>query len=700
MSSRQPRSIALMLLPVFTVLAAGSAHPAPSDEPKSPQTSPPSTAPNAAAANPTPAPGRMFVVGRVLDPEGKPVPDAAVMVHARNVTARQAPFTSRFKMTPLAGTRADGWGRFRIDAPRTSSTRQEEFGAVAMATGFGAGWVTLDPDDDQPTVDISLRPEHVIHGRLFDVQGKPVPDVSVSVRSIQSDNPRSSASLHDRYTNRRSDGVFYWSRDAHDYPAWPRSVITDAEGRFTVRGVGQKLHADLTARHPRFALQTLDINTDDNAESKTLAAALAPSQIVNVRVTYADTGQPVPHSPLRVQASQGRVAKVDESETDAAGQARINSWPADRSYGVTAYPPEGQPYLVASGRVNWPKGALEQTLNIALPRGVLVHGKVTEEGTGKPVAGARVVFATHGGPGDVASSMSVRTNPDGSFRLGAEPKAGHLFVRVPDDDYVFQAVGSRAVLEGQSGGWRIYTHSFTALDLKPGTGSQEVNLVVKRGATVTGRLLGPDGEPIRDAWVFSASILDPMNGPVAAWTGRYRGKLSNGRFEIHGLAADAKVPVYFLEPHRKLGAAINLSVKSMATGPVTVRLEPCGSARASLIDPDGKPVAKLTRDLTITMVVTPGPARFSIASDKAKSLLSADEGQLSDVDPINFATAPVPDAEGRITLPVLIPGATYRFTDYTTSVRGQTGPEIRKEFTVKPGEKLILGEIRVARKPQ
>src|SRR5262249_59513023 len=32
--------------------------------------------------SPRPAPGRMFVVGRVLDPDGRPVPGATTMVHA------------------------------------------------------------------------------------------------------------------------------------------------------------------------------------------------------------------------------------------------------------------------------------------------------------------------------------------------------------------------------------------------------------------------------------------------------------------------------------------------------------------------------------------------------------------------------------------------------------------------------------------
>jgi len=682
MSSREPRSIALTLLSLAAV-AAG----------------PPLTAAKADDASQTPAPGRMFVVGRVLDPRGNPVPGATVMVHARNLTPGRASFlfASRVKLIPLGDARADGSGRFHIDAPRTSSTRHEDFGAVAMAPGYGVGWVTLDPDDDQPTAEISLRPEQVIHRQLFDLQGRPVAGVRVSVSSIRSDAARARAELHDRSVRRRRDGVFSWTRDAHDYPAWPRPMTTDAEGRFTLRGVGQDLHAALTVHHPRFAHQMIEIDTDDDEESKTVTAALAAPQIVNVRVTYADTGQPVPHAPLRVTADQGALARIDESETDADGRARINSYPTERGYEIMAFPPEGQPYLVASGRVGWPKGALEQTLNISLQRGVLIQGKVTLEGTGKPVPGALVDFTMRRGPMGQDSIMSVHTDSDGSFRLGAQPAPGHLFVRGPDDNYVFQPIGSRVVLEGQPGGQRLYSHAYAALDLKPGMGSQEVNLVLRRGVTVEGRVVGPDGRPVREAWIFSRLILDPSREAASYWTELYHGKVSNGAFAIHGLALDAEVPVYFLEPKRKLGAVVNLSVKSAAGGPVTVRLEPCGDARAWLVDPDAKPVVKPVRNLIFTMVVTPGPARNNSSNDKAASLLSADEGGLTNVDPINYETALAPDALGRITLPVLIPGATYRFIDYTMYVRGQTGPEIRKEFTIKPGQKLNLGDIRIAK---
>ena len=264
------------------------------------------------------------------------------------------------------------------------------FGAVALAPGYGAGWVELDPDDDQPTADITLRPEQVIHGRLFDLQGRPVPDVTLSVASIRRVLPADPA------TGRRT---LRWRRltrktEINDFPAWPRPVTTDAEGRFTLRGVGRDLRVSLTVHHPRFALQTIQVETDGASESKSMTAALVPAQILTGRVTYADTGKGVPHAPLEVMASQGRVGILSEFETDAEGRFRVNPPPADRSYSVTAFPRQGQPYLIATKRLEWPKGALEQSLDLALPRGVLIHGKVTEEGSGKPVPGATVDFAS------------------------------------------------------------------------------------------------------------------------------------------------------------------------------------------------------------------------------------------------------------------------------------------------------------------
>ena len=78
MSIPQPRSIALTVLFLGAVATVAGSLPtalARNDD-----------------ANSKPAPGRMFVVGRVLDPNGKPVPGATVAVHARSLTLGRAPY--------------------------------------------------------------------------------------------------------------------------------------------------------------------------------------------------------------------------------------------------------------------------------------------------------------------------------------------------------------------------------------------------------------------------------------------------------------------------------------------------------------------------------------------------------------------------------------------------------------------------------
>jgi hypothetical protein len=367
--------IALLSLLVFAIVATGPGNlnrslATAQDQPR------PAPAAVPASMNPRPddaphaGPGRMFVTGRVLDPRGEPVPGAMVAAHAANVDP--GPPIYLVWQIPIGEARSDGSGRFRIDAPRTSSSYHQYFGAFALAPGYGVDWVDLDPDDDRRAADISLRPERVIHGRLFDLQGRPVPDVIVKVSSIRSEPGPAPAP-----SRRRSDVVSFgrpWR--VNDHLASPRPVTTDAEGRFTLRGVGRGLHAALIARHPRFALQRIEVDTDDASGSTTVTAALPPPQVINVRVTYADTGQPAPHVPLRVTASQGRIGVLDEAETDAEGRCRVNSWPADRVYNIQAYPPEGQPYLTTRGRVEWPKGSNEMASDaegrLALP--VLIPG--------------------------------------------------------------------------------------------------------------------------------------------------------------------------------------------------------------------------------------------------------------------------------------------------------------------------------------
>ncbi len=335
-------------------------------------------------------------------------------------------------------------------------------------------------------------------------------------------------------------------------------------------------------------------------------------------------------------------------------------------------------------------------------RGVLIHGKVTEEGSGRPVKGAMVGYVSRSSRDGESGDWNPRpeTKADGSFQFAVLPRPGTLIVLGPSDDYVLQEMGRDAILDGQPGGRRWYAHAFIARNPGTATDAQDVNLRLRRGLinirlqrgqTVKGRVIGPDGQPIQDALMLCRTLLLPQPVPWRYWWGEHHGNVRDGRFELHGLSPEAEVPVYFLEPRRKLGAVVNLSGKSGSDGPVTVRLVPCGTATARLVDAAGKPIAGNRDPYLVRMLVTPGTSRR--IPPNADGRLEADQDYLSRIDPTNYGDTPASDAQGRIVFPALIPGTTYRID--LNAVNAEIDPRLHTEFSVKPGETLDLGDILI-----
>jgi hypothetical protein len=56
--------------------------------------------------------------------------------------------------TLLGQGTTDGDGQFRLEAPRTTSTRFFGVIALAAAPGFGLGWAELKADAEQPGTEV------------------------------------------------------------------------------------------------------------------------------------------------------------------------------------------------------------------------------------------------------------------------------------------------------------------------------------------------------------------------------------------------------------------------------------------------------------------------------------------------------------------------------------------------------------------
>ena len=441
-----------------------------------------------------PSPGRMLVTGRVLDPAGKPVAGVLVDVIGGPRAPQVASREHSDRRVLVGGGETDASGHFRIDALRTSQERFFEVYALAALPGAGRGWALLNADAKQPAAEIRLRPEQVIQGKLFDVHGQPAAGVELHVWSIG--RPTETGWY---------DGVSMGNPPAPEgLRVWPKPVVTDDQGRFTLAGIGQSVTVGFHIRDRRFANGGLQVRTDSRDGPKSVTEALRPAVIIEGRVLAADTGQPIPHALVDVGLSMAGGGSLHRA--DDQGRFSAAAQPG-RNYRVRATPSEGQPYLTAQVEFEWAKGAVRKEIDVKVPRGVVIQGKVLEQGTGCALTEATVQFIPMGNRDNGAmgsgSDTTVTSKQDGSYQITVAPGKGHLFVFGPSSDYILEAVGSRAIYNGRPGGVRHYAHGIISYEVKAGDPPHELNAVLRPGKTIKGRVVGPTGETIESALLIT-----------------------------------------------------------------------------------------------------------------------------------------------------------------------------------------------------
>ncbi len=371
--------------------------------------------------------GTMNIRGRVLDPAGKPVVDAAIYVrHDIDIELPSSVNASPREVGRVATSDADGRFRFTFDKaasdnPYSHGPAWKHAQIVAVASGFGPAWLNAGSVDEGSEATFHLVADDVpIRGRILDTQGRPVAEATVRLREIGA--AKVGADLAAMLAKGEVDydiaNVWYYGPDwLGRHGTW----ITDAEGRFEIKGVGRDRIAGLEFESSQMERDTLYVlagaglpqsgpRPRSGRRSRPVLRfpapplvgpdfdhILGPTKPITGVVRLKGTGKPL--AGVRVRALEPRKRARVEAVTDSIGRFRLIGLPKAKSYLIEAIPTSGvDPFLGARVTLTDTVGLEPIETTIDLHKGIVIRGRLLEPGKGRRPYGRGTLHPLAGQP--------------------------------------------------------------------------------------------------------------------------------------------------------------------------------------------------------------------------------------------------------------------------------------------------------------
>jgi RNA polymerase sigma factor (sigma-70 family) len=651
-------------------------------------------------------PGPPEFAGRVLDPDGKPVPGAKVYVLY---------YTPKALPVPVRAT-TDADGRFRIAMKATDFERSyaaepwRGSHIVARKDGFALGWAVTDGKDDTKAGDLTIRlakDDPPLTGRLLSLEGKPLAGVTVRLTGLLA--PRPGKDLTGFIPALKAKKAGYRAEREHvdgldgtwlgrDLGTLFPPVATGPDGRFRLPGVGPERLAVVRFESPAVEARTLRVLTRA-AETVTVpewdqsgipdeptmtytgngfAFALAPGRTVTGVVKDKATGDPIPGAVIvseRTATNSVSGRHEFRAVADQDGKYTLHGLPPGRGNVLLARPPGDGPYLMQARDVPTPPGFNPAPVDFELTRGVVLTVRTVDAVTGRPVAGSAAYYTFPDNPayreikGFAMPRRDESAARDGQLRLVVPPGPGLVAFRAKDDRYPV-AVGEEQFKDRRRTGPFLQTvpyflhptnyHVLHAVEPKAGAQALNAEIKLDPGKTVTGRVLGPDGKPLAGAL---ASGLKSSPTVFGQWEAE---PLRGAEFEAVGVDPKQPRAVALVHKERKLAGVVR--VGGGEQGPVEVRLQPWATLTGRLVDADGRPQA----DVRLGFV---------------QKLSEPDRAGVGDLPGGEIRTGP----DGRFTLEGFAPGLRYNLRALDNRRRAQIG----EGMTFQAGEAKDVGDVTV-----
>ena len=386
------------------------------------------------------------------------------------------------------------------------------------------------------------------------------------------------------------------------------------------------------------------------------------------------------------------VGDSDWVRTDEKGRYELLGLAKASRYRLLAEPGDGL-YFQRRVALQDTPGLDALTCDIELVRGLMVRGRVTDKEASKAIAGARVQYWPLGGnsfvnkllPGFWGPHSKAITGPDGSYTVTVMPGPGVITVTAPKrDKYMPAAVTLKerkdffktplvdddaedglktAAGDGAYGGiWLSNSNAVVLLEPAEKEKSLVREVALEKPLERKGQIVDPDGRPISGVRLISSR--------PQFWAETLKG----AEFTVRGINPRSPRTLVFYHKEKNLGYYVK-DLRREPAGPLTIQLQPCGSASGRILDADGKPAAGLR-----------GHLHRVNYNGRTGSIDGAAEGGYQRV---------VTDKDGRFRVEGLVPGQEYRVINY--SDRRPGFGNLYVPLIVKPGEHKDMGDLKMSR---
>ncbi len=643
------------------------------------------------------------ILGRVLDPEGKPKAGAKLLMLEEGGNIRQ-----------LGTTEADG--RFRLAVPKGEKGSH----LIAQAEGLGIDFVDFPKGDPKKPLELRLVKDHPIRGRIVNTEGKPVAGARLTLANlgVYADNSMDSfliAWKKRHFMSGLPGGVKHmWSGAEKLF-----STTTDADGRFVLRGLGNERLVELRLSGAGIAEDELWIVNREGFNPQPYNQAMRdsipkgqerlavywvlygpdtdivaePEKLLRGVVKDSESGKGRPGVLVQLtRRESGALLRVwPKARTDAQGRYEMHGARKSLAYmlEVSGDPAEG--YMPAQVWANDSTGYQPIPLDITVKKGVIVTGKMIDGTTRKPVTGRVMIAALHNNPfvkaypdfGNSASFPMLKTGADGTFRAVAIP--GPVLLMGGPDDYRVRLQYKPPVPDpkypqyfdnrfpnftsyiGPRGGISpVQGNSCKVLEIKPDAKIIEQDIILERVSVLPVQLQDPQGKALTDVWVAGLNSED--------WHHALR--CDKAECSVYQLEPGKPRLIVFYHPGRKLAGTLALKGDEKAS--VVAKLSPAPMIKGRLLDADGKPMAGVAVSVHY---------RQRVAEEVHKV--------------VHHAKQAVTDADGAFTVEELIPEQKLELSFQFAKRKFERTPKlVNPAIEIKPGEVRDLGAIKVKQTPE